>query len=306
MKTLFTFILCLAMAGFVFAASNSATISTTGSGNTASASQTGSSNAATIEQIANTSTATQIQDGSGNVADLDQKGGWPAGSTVVGETGAQEQHGNNNQATLWQLADGGNGGNTGTQYQEGNTNKVTAWQHTVSSTVDQDQIGNSNEANSYQTGFNGYVRQVQDGTANIAVVDEQGGGGWVVGNTAIETQTGRWNTATIVQYGTGGAKNAQGNYAEVTQTGDDNKTGKGLFSNHDFGIYQAGNYNTASVTQNLNVNKSDVDQLGDSNTASVVQNGGTGLFGDYGDFVNKATVMQNGTGNNATVNQTYP
>lgn len=304
MKKLFAiFVSVMFLAGFAFA-QNTSTVDQTGDGNDADVTQTGS-NTASIEQIANNSTATQIQDGTGNVADLDQKGGWPAGSTVVNETGYQEQIGSNNTATLWQLADGGSGGNTGNQYQEGSNNLVVAWQHTVDSDVDQDQIGNGNEAHSYQVGFNGYIKQYQNGTDNVAAVDEQAGGGWVVGNIAEQSQTGNWNKSEISQYGTGGAKNAQGNKAYITQNGSDNWAGEGLYSNGLFGIYQEGNYNEAEVTQNDNVNKSEVFQYGDGNMVDVNQTGGTGLFGDYGDYVNKSTVTQTGDNNNSTVNQTY-
>ncbi len=302
-RIIFIIGLSLLIATFAFA-QNKSTITTTGNDNTASATQTGS-NEASIEQIANNSTATQLQDGSGNKADLDQKGGWPAGSTVLNEIGYQEQTGNNNQATLWQLADGGSGGNNGNQYQEGNGNKVIAWQHTVNGVVDQDQIGNNNEAHAYQTGFNGYIKQNQNGTANIAAVDEQGGGGWVVGNKAEQTQTGNWNKSEISQYGTGGAKSGQGNEAYITQIGHDNWAGEGLFNNSMWGIYQKGNYNVATVNQNDNVNKSQVFQSGDLNTSTVTQNGGTGLFGDYGMYINQSTVTQTGNNNNCNVTQTY-
>lgn len=304
MKKIFAIVLAIfILTGFVLA-QNTSTITSTGNDNQASATQCGSNEAA-IEQIANNSTATQIQNGDGNKADLDQKGGWPAGSTVINETGYQEQLGNNNQATLWQLADGGNGGNNANQLQQGDNNKAITWQHTVNAIADQDQIGNGNEAHIYQTGFNGFVKQEQIGTGNIAAVDEQGGGGWVSGNKAEQIQTGNWNKSEISQYGTGGAKSAQGNEAYVTQNGHDNWAGEGLYSTHLWGIYQEGNDNTATVTQNLNVNKSQVLQVGNNNLATVSQDGGVGLFGDYGGFVNQSLVNQTGNTNNATVTQVY-
>jgi len=303
-KLIFLFAMMFAV-GMAMAQSNDASISTTGDDNIASITQAGLSNLATIEQIADNSSAIQIQNGESNVADLDQKGGWPSDSKVDGETGYQNQQGNNNHATLWQLADEGNGGNDGNQFQDGSNNIAVAWQHTVNATVDQDQVGTNNEAMAFQNGFNGYIKQEQNGIQNIATVDEQGGGGWDNGNSAIQIQQGNWNKAQISQYGTGGAKSAQGNSASITQTGDDNWAGEGLYSNGLFGIYQEGNYNNATVEQNQNVNKSEVFQYGDDNIATVVQNGGTGLFGDYGDFVNKSLINQNGNGNTANVTQTY-
>jgi len=293
-----------AMSGLALAA-NTATITTTGSGNTANATQSGDLNIATIEQVANNSSATQIQNGLSNTADLDQKGSWPAGSTVESETGYQEQVGSNNQATLWQLSDGGSGGNNGNQYQNGTGNTVIAWQHTISSTVDQDQLGSDNEAHAYQTGYAGYIRQYQEGVQNVAAVDEQGAGGWAAGNKAEQTQIGNWNKSEISQYGTGGAKSAEGNEAYVAQYGHDNWAGEGLYNNALFGIYQEGNYNYASITQNDNVNKAEAYQYGDSNTIDITQNGGLGLFGAYGDYVNQCSVTQTGNGNSGSVTQTY-
>jgi hypothetical protein len=236
---------------------------------------------------------------------MQQKGGWPAGSHSLGETGTITQLGTDNVAILRQLADADAGSNIGNQYQDGLANLAVAWQHTVNSEVDQDQLGDNNEARVYQTGFNGYVRQYQQGLQNIAAVDEQGGGGWVVGNSATQIQIGNWNKSEISQYGTGGAKSAQGNIAEVYQYGSDNWAGEGLYSNGLFGILQEGNYNSATVTQNDNVNWSEVFQIGDGNNADVTQNGGAGLYGTYGTYVNQSSVSQTGNNNNSVVGQTY-
>jgi hypothetical protein len=303
MKKLFAFILVLLMCGYSFG-QNISTVSTSGDDNTADVTQTGQ-NTSNILQITNSSDADVIQDGVGNVVDLDQKGSWPAGSKSLDELAYIQQLGNNNQAQLWQLADQNTGSNEGNQYQDGNNNKLIAMQHTINANLDQDQIGNNNEAHSYQVGLNGYVKQYQEGIQNIAAVDEQGGGGWVVGNSATQIQDGNWNKSQISQYGDGGLKSAQGNTANISQYGSDNWAGEGLFNNGLFGIYQEGDYNTANVTQNDNVNWSKVLQYGDGNIVNVTQNGGTGLFNTYGDYVNKSTITQTGDNNNSTVSQTY-
>ena len=306
MKKLFVdLILVFSIASFGFA-QNTSTVNTTGNNNTTLTTQTGS-NVATINQIkVDWSSATQTQNGTGNIAEIKQETYfWGPGNNSDHNTAAQEQYGQSNNALIWQKPDPNLGHNTAVQYQNGSTNKLIAWQFAVNGEVHQDQIGNNNEAHSYQTGFNGYVKQYQEGMQNIAAVDEQGGGGWVTGNIAMQTQIGNWNKTEISQYGTGGSKTAQGNQAYVDQEGSDNWAGEGLFSNGLFGIYQEGNYNISTVTQNNNVNKSQVFQYGDNNSATVTQNGAPGLFGTYGDYVNKSTVTQTGNNNNGTVTQTY-
>ena len=297
------FLVMILITGLIYA-QNTSNISSTGDDNIANVSQTGQ-NISDILQLSNNSTGTVVQNGQNNKSDLDQKGGWPAGSKSLDEYAYIEQIGSGNQAQLWQLADENTGSNIGNQNQNGDDNMAVAWQHTVNADLDQDQIGSDNEARSYQTGFNGYVKQSQNGIQNIAAVDEQGGGGWVNGNSAVQIQEGNWNKSEISQYGTGGAKSAQGNIANVSQYGSDNWAGEGLYSNGLFGIYQAGNYNIANVTQNDNVNWSEVLQFGDGNNVSVTQNGGTGLFNSYGSYVNQSSVTQVGNDNNVVVNQTY-
>lgn len=285
----------LAVSGLALAA-NTATITTTGSGNTASATQSGDLNIANIEQIANNSVATQIQIGLSNTADLDQKGGWPPGSTVVTESGYQQQVGNNNQATLWQLSDGGSGENNGLQFQEGTGNIVIAWQHTIHGYVEQTQLGTNNQARIYQVGFNNYAKQLQEGVDNWANIDEQAGG-WTAQNKAVQEQGGYRNKSLIAQYGTGGNgdKTANGNEAYVTQYGEDNWAGEGYNNGGLFGIFQAGDYNYAAISQTGIGNHATITQNGDGNYASQIQNGiGHSSTISQTGYDNSATVVQNG------------
>ena len=305
LKRILTLISIVFVVSGLALAGNTATITQDGDDNTASATQSGDLNTATIDQIANDSSATQSQTGNNNNATILQEGKWPDGP-VFNESASQTQNGNNNVAEIKQITDSTHGGSTAKQVQNSNGNYARAWQFSWNSTIIQKQsVGNNNELQAYQTGNAGYIKQVQEGQDNIAAIDEQGGGGWTLGNTATQTQIGNWNKSLISQYGTGGSKSAEGNEAHVVQNGSDNWAGEGLFGTGLFGIYQEGNYNYARIKQNDNVNKAEAFQYGDFNTINITQNGGSGLFGTYGDYVNKCVVTQTGDGNSGAVNQTY-
>ncbi len=300
MKKLIILLLCLGIPAILFAG-NTATVTTTGNTNTATITQTGDSNQGVIDQTANTSTATQNQTGTNNDAYIQQLGKWPAGP-VVNETALQTQDGSGHQAEIKQVTDSGHGNSTATQTQSGANHYAKAGQFSWNSTIDQTQNGSDqNWAEAYQKGNENHIVQIQDGRGNVAAVDEQDGwGSPSTGSEARQEQTGRWNHSLIGQYG------GDLNIAKVYQTGDDNWAGYGLSGGGQWGIYQSGSTNSAIVTQNLNVNKSEVFQYGNGNDATVTQNGGTGLFGDYGDYVNKSVVTQTGDNNTSTVTQTYP
>lgn len=299
MKHLFIVLFAIIfMSSFVFAQSNTSTITTEGDGNTATATQIGSTNNAVIDQTANTSTATQYQLGSNNKATITQYGQWPAGP-VVNQVAIQTQTGSGHEAQIRQITDSGNGNSTSEQLQDGAGHYAKAWQFSWNSEITQTQYDENNWAEAYQKGFNNTIEQIQDGKGNVAAVDEQTGWGSVYGNFAGQYQTGRWNHSLIGQNG------GDGNNATVTQIGDDNWAGFGLSGGGQWGIYQSGSGNIADVNQNLNVNKSEVFQYGNGNTVNLTQNGGTGLFNTYGDYVNKSIVTQNGNENTGTVTQTY-
>ncbi len=284
---------------------NSADVYTFGYNDKTSVIQIGSNKATIDMNSVDFSSASQIQNGNGNIVQIEQTTYfWKTGGNSDHNIAAQKQLGNNNYARIMQNPDPDLGNNMINQYQNGNLNKLNASQFTVNSQIVQNQTGIKNDALSYQVGFNGYIKQDQTGNENIAIVDEQGGGGRIEGNIALQTQNGDRNKSEISQYGSGGIKSAQGNKAYIIQEGNDNWAGEGFFSNGLFGIYQQGNNNTTTVYQKNNSNKSQVLQYGNENEVHVIQNG-TACSNSSGDYVNKSSVTQSGNNNSCTVNQTY-
>ena len=299
MKKLLVFVFSLIFAVAATYAQNTATVTTEGDDNVNSVTQSGS-NEAIIDQLANNSDVTVTQLGTDNFARVDQDGKWPVGP-VVSESATQYQDGTNLEARIKQQTDSGHGGSSASQTQEGVDHYAKAWQFSWNSSIIQEQYGSEggNWAEAYQKHYNNSITQIQDGKGNVAAVDEQSGWGSVVGNSASQTQIGNWNHTLIGQNG------GDGNSAEVVQSGHDNWAGYGLSGGGQYGIYQTGSMNDAVVTQNDNVNKSEVFQSGYGNEVDVLQNGGAGLFNSYGDYVNKSDVTQTGDNNSTSVTQTF-
>lgn len=280
---------------------NTSEVLTEGDNNTNSVTQTGS-NTAYIDQLANSSSATQIQDGSGNDARITQDGKWPEGP-VVSETAYQNQSGMNHEARIKQQTDSGHGNSSASQTQSGDGGHYAkAWQFSWNSSIIQTQSGDGtqNWVEAHQKGNHNSITQTQDGVGNVAAVDEQNGwGGPLTGSSITQIQIGKYNHTLVGQYG------GHSNDVMVEQYGWDNWAGEGLAGGGLYGVYQSGSENTANITQNDNVNKSELLQDGIGNTATVTQNGGSGWFNDYGDYVNKSNIDQTGDGNTSTVTQTY-
>lgn len=259
-------------------AGNTSTVDQTGNDNTATVTQDGDGNVASIEQASNDSDATQDQDGNNNNAVLEQVSGWPVpGTAVINETGSQTQDGTDNQAELMQWSNEGFGGNTGIQLQEGIANNAIAWQYSIDSDVSQTQDGTGNKARIYQVGFENSATQKQEGDDNWAAIDEQASSESEGGNTAYQGQFGSRNKSLIAQYGAEGLKTAIGNLASVTQDGDDNWAGEGYNNGGLFGIFQAGDYNEAEITQDGDENEASIYQYGNLNDASIDQDGNSNV-----------------------------
>jgi hypothetical protein len=284
---------------------NKTIASQTGNEDASLVQQVGTSNYISIIQLANTSLSNVYQEGEANIGVIRQNGTGSAGP-VVDEHAAIIQNGINNDAYIRQQTDLQHGGSNVSQTQEGTAQNARAWQYSWTSNITQQQSGPStNWVMAFQYGENNLIVQSQIGSGNRASVDEQTGGG---ANEAYQFQIGNSNLCLIQQYDINGANTlpgSTGNFATVTQNGDENWAGEDYGTSRKVGIRQSGNDNIANIEQNLNVNKSYVLQTGESNLVNVSQLGGTGLLSTYGDYVNKASVNQTGNNNSSTTTQIF-
>ncbi len=91
--------------------------------------------------------ASQIQNGNGNIAQIEQATYfWKTGGNSDHNIAMQKQIGNNNNAVITQNPDPDLGNNISNQYQNGNLNKLIASQFTVNSQTVQNQTGIKNDA----------------------------------------------------------------------------------------------------------------------------------------------------------------
>ena len=240
------------------------------------------------------------------------------------------QLGNGNTASTAQVV-GSNGGdnNLAGITQTGDDNSAAILQGTgTGSTIfgpalsanDNDNIANilqdgiGNDSSIAQGGESGFASNTQTGNDNSSVIVQSGGTPFF-GNSAVVSQTGNDNESEVFQTSSNGDLPIvpDGTTASVTQNGDDNfstisqkplgghlatvlQTGNGGFSL----IEQDGLLNTATLTQGMEDNTSEIFQTGPSvvgpvgNTATVMQTATSGNF---------STVSQSGVLNTSTVMQ---
>lgn len=178
------------------------------------------------------------------------------------------------------------------------------------STVDQDgqstltivmQTGIDNISSISQTGQNNYAQVGQEGDENIATIFQSSTPLTTAQATAVITQPGNLNEATIIQNGLGGSDAPENSnpWATITQSGDDNAattTQSGVQDNAF--VVQSGDGNTSTIDQLAlgGINTADVDQSGDDGSSQIIQSGGLG----------KVYVFQSGTGQSASIVQSSP
>lgn len=119
--------------------------------------------------------------------------------------------------------------------------------------------GTSVQAKIYQVGTNNYAVQNQNGGGNVSLITSIGNNNGVPGDEIKTDQTGEWNTATIEQ-GLLGAVNS--NMASIIQTCS--------FSTANIS-QEAGDGNSARITQQTDSDIAQIFQSGVSNIAEIMQ-----------------------------------
>lgn len=248
--------------------------------------QIGANNTAVVLQydVANHS-AEVLQEGDYNITTLRQS------ERVNSYVGQQSGTGNYTRVSQ-------EGGADAKSTQSGTNNTLylhqRAWPYGASTKVSQ--TGASNFADIYQTDGGRYpggsLELTQDGldnTANIVAT-----GGWSVFEF---TQTGSANRLTAEQSGRNtsfsGSSTGTGNQVDINQSGDFNS----------LAVAQSGNDNMIVANQGGWWGEGDIgviSQTGSANSASLTQN-----LTQEGAATSMANIMQNGTGNAATVVQGY-
>ncbi|MGR3630422.1 MAG: hypothetical protein ACU0BP_14250 [Sulfitobacter sp.] len=179
-----------------------------------------------------------------------------------------------------------------------------------------DQSGLANIANIGQGGELGSASSTQSGEDNKSTITQSGGSVLLsVGNSANVTQSGERNTSVVEQTSADGdlPETPAGTTANVSQTGSDNgSTVRQLPLGGHFAsvtqngellsslVEQDGLLNSATVTQELNNQTSEVLQLGTSGTAAILN---TANVSQTHTANNLSQVTQAGTGNSTTVMQ---
>lgn len=229
-----------------------------------------------------------------------------------------EQTGIGNDATIKQTHNGmGMFPLTATIYQSGNNNLATQIQgpdpsHHIGALnalinqsgndniASQEQYGVDNEATILQSGNHNKATQLQTNFSNFAKIDQGGSG-----NTADQKQFGMHLKANILQEGDGNTANQEQygmfNVANATQSGNYNWSTQiqHQFSSFNYAsVVQNGNKGKAWQEQTGNWNKAEIEQGDHSFGNTAIQNQVSDGQGHFGDYVNQASISQDGFGSN--------
>lgn len=251
--------------------------------------------------------ATVNQSGLSNYVNIEQV--YQGGSSVSANEAIVEQIGDNN--IIENLRQRG-AGNTYDVYQQGDGNLVTQFPRqgdtgpSFNALIDIDQIGNDNVVHDAdQSGYGNQITITQNGNGNFADVEAQisPAGNQIVGNTVVITQTGDGN-AVGTGTGTGIYQNGTNNMMTIVQ---ENGSRAGTMSIQNMfgipaqeggqGLVQLGANNTLTINQmGLGSEVRFVLQDGTGNTATINQGLNSG-------GMNTADVTQIGNNNTATITQ---
>jgi len=249
--------------------------------------QLGSDNEATIAQLWGQNTAEVLQDGSGNVVNLQHRGSFQSFADVM-------QVGDRNSAVILDVGQTGSNPNTDNDAivsQTGDDNTVLIEQGVFGGASEsvadftQQGAGNyfetkqvrsfNNSVTGTQVGDNNYYRASLRGSDNTVTMDMIGDanrGSWSIGSLGWPHEP-EGNTLTIDvdgddNYSTGSIKGDY-NTVDIAQFGSGNRIGSSWFTTD--GVVIEGNHNTATIAQMGNSDHASTMQMGDGNTATITQ-----------------------------------
>ena len=259
--------------------------------------------AGTASDAPNVATVLQSENASRNVATVSQEGNGKSADLQ------QSDRSSDNQATITQI--GGQGIVTLFQSSQATNNQATIAQTATALGVNQGTIFQATQS---------YYNQAmieQAGTAGVALISQNDQSANNVG-IIMQGATGTNNVAAIVQTNaydgaSAGASTVLGaaNSASISQnqttassTGNSAVITQGSFDpSPATGTVVVSTGNTASVSQELDLNVTDLLQVGTGNTATVMQNGNSTLKGVNGAMGTNPTAGQYGNTNTLTVTQ---